>query len=459
MPIDSKHKLYDDRYDEWKKCRDVIEGDKRVKQKEKYIPKLSGQDDKEYFAYINRVNFLNATNRTVDALTGLVFKKDIQKDTPFTDEQLDSITNNKQSIYELAENVVDEVIQVGRCGLLVDATSANIETKTNGIGYITMYRTEDIINWRYKNNKLVLVVLRECELVDTSDEFVQELKTNYRVLDIKDGFYRQRLFRENQDKQAIFDGNEIFPTIKGQKMREIPFVCIGVKNLGLDPEKSPILDLAETNITHCKFDIDRGHALHFVGLPTPYVIGHQTTENESINMGSSTMITIPNPAASLGFLELKGDGVGALTDYILELVDRMAFLGAKLLKDDKNVGETAEAMELKQNSEKAILTSIAKNVSLGIKYALQYLADFQGLPYQNIKFDLNTDYGLDKLSADERKQLMSEWQGGAITYETYFKNMQKGGVISKDETEESYKSKLDIEKPTLSIMPNITQTN
>ncbi len=48
---------------------------------------------------------------------------------------------------------------------------------------------------------------------------------------------------------------------------------------------------------------------------------------------------------------------------------------------------------------------------------------------------------------------MLEWQGNAITYETYFNNMQKGGVISKDENSDDYLSKLETEKPVMSVMP------
>lgn len=456
MGVSTTHSSYNYRLSDWNKCRDVIEGDKSIKARGKiYVPKLAGQTDDEYLTYLNRVNFTNATARTVDALTGLIFAKDLKIDTPLSQDQLDSITNNKQSVYELAENIVSEVISVGRCGILIDATAANVDLRQNGSVYMAQYKTEDIINWKYTDNKLSLLVLKETVLVDTDDEFEQKLQTNYRVLDLFEGKYRQRLFIEN-DKQYLAV-MEVFPTANGKYLTEIPFVCVGVQSLGLEPEKSPILDLVDTNITHFKYDIDRGNALHFVGVPTPYITGHNKTENEDIALGSSTFLCLPMPDAKVGFLELKGEGIGALKEFIADLVDRMAFLGAKLLKDDKNVGESAQAMELKQNSEKAILASIAKNVSLGIKYALQYYCDFAGLSYSDIVFELNTNFGIDKLSPDERKQLMLEWQGNAITYETYFNNMQKGGVISKDENSEDYLSKLETEKPVMSVMPNKQQ--
>lgn len=456
MAVTNIHNSYSYHSKSWQKARDCVAGDKEVKSRTvQYVPKPSGMTTDEYTSYLNRVNFTNATARTVDALTGLIFAKDIELETPLQDEQLATITNHNESIYELLQNIASEVITTGRFGVLVDATTADLEQKKNGRVYMSAYKTEDIINWKYTFNKLTLVVLRETIEQNTDDEFTTKMITQYRVLDLVDGVYRQRLFRQIEEGYA--NVLEVYPTKNGQYFNEIPFICFGVDNLSLEPDKSPILDLAETNLTHFRYDLDRGHALHFVGLPTPYVVGHNKDSNESINLGSSEMLCFPMPDAKLGFLELKGEGLGALKEYILELVDRMAFLGAKLLKEDKNVGETAQAMELRQNSEKAILASIAKTISLGMKYCLQYYCDFLGLPTTNIQCELSTNYGTDRLTAEERKQLMLEWQGNAITYETYFKNMQKANVISKDEEVEDYLSKIEMEKPIMSIMPSKTQ--
>ena len=452
MAVSNLHESYAYRVKDWQKIRDCIEGDKAIKSRgTAYIPRLTDQDDPSYNTYLNRVNFMNATARTVDALVGLIFAKDAIIETPLSDLELESITNKQQSLSELAKELTTEVLTMGRVGILIDATAANVEARINGKSYISVYKTEDIINWKYVDNKPSLIVLREIVNVDTDDEFAQKKQTNYRVLDVTDGKYRQRLFTPNSDDGFAVD--EIFPKIKGKSLTEIPFVAVGIESFSLEPDKSPILDLVDTNITHFKFDIDRGNALHFIGVPTPYITGHHPEENEKIRLGSDTFISLPETDAKIGILELKAEGLGALANYILELENRMAFLGAKMLKDDKNVGESAQAMELKQNSEKAILSSIAKNISMALKFALQYYCDFAGYNSSNISYQLNSNFGTDKLTDAERERLLLEWQGGAITFNTFFNNMQKANIIEKDVDAETYKMQLESEAPVMSVQP------
>lgn len=67
-------------------------------------------------------------------------------------------------------------------------------------------------------------------------------------------------------------------------------------------------------------------------------------------------------------------------------------------------------MELKQNSEKAILSSIAKNISMALKFALQYYCDFAGYNSSNISYQLNSNFGTDKLTDAERQQLCQRFK-------------------------------------------------
>ena len=41
----------------------------------KYLPRLDGQSDEDYLAYLTRACFSNATRRAADAFVGLVFRK------------------------------------------------------------------------------------------------------------------------------------------------------------------------------------------------------------------------------------------------------------------------------------------------------------------------------------------------------------------------------------------------
>ena len=166
MAVSNLHESYAYRVKDWQKIRDCIEGDKAIKSRgTAYIPRLTDQDDPSYNTYLNRVNFMNATARTVDALVGLIFAKDAIIETPLSDLELESITNKQQALHELAKELTTEVLTMGRVGMLTDATAANVEARINGKSYISVYNTEDIINWKYVDNKSSLIVLREVKVL------------------------------------------------------------------------------------------------------------------------------------------------------------------------------------------------------------------------------------------------------------------------------------------------------
>ena len=90
---------------------------------------------------------------------------------------------------------------------------------------------------------------------------------------------------------------------------------------------------------------------------------------------------------------------------------------------------------------------------MALKFALQYYCDFAGYNSSNISYQLNSNFGTDKLTDAERKQLLLEVQGGMITYNTYFNNMQKANIIEKDVDAETYKMQLESEAPVMSVQP------
>ena len=42
---------------------------------ERYLPRLDSQSDDEYFTYRNRASFFNATSRTAEGYSGLIFRR------------------------------------------------------------------------------------------------------------------------------------------------------------------------------------------------------------------------------------------------------------------------------------------------------------------------------------------------------------------------------------------------
>jgi hypothetical protein len=130
----------------------------------------------------------------------------------------------------------------------------------------------------------------------------------------------------------------------------------------------------------------------------------------------------------------------------------MAVLGSRLLEPQKRVGETAEAIELRQGGESSILGNIAVNVSASLSQVLRWaywwnsteesperVTDEQAL------VELNTDFSTKGLSAQEIAAIVAAWQANAISRDTMTELFRRGEVLPEGRTT-GEEAKLILEK-------------
>lgn len=402
MAVNAKHPEYSKNLTKWQLMRDALAGEVA---KEKYVPKLSDQEEDEYSAYVGRAEFYNATARTQVALTGLLFAKPPKVELPEALKTIgENISLDDDTLEALAKNIANECLSVGRCGVLVDLPSvekadySKLEAeRLNLRAYATLYKAENIINWKTTkingSNVTSLVVLAETYAEPTQDEFVDKIKTRYRVLDLHEGYYRQRVFSET--KAGNFEAvSEIYPSANGQKLEYLPFTFFNVNDLKTSVEKPPLLDLAKINISHFRSEVDLEHGTHFTALPTPYVTGYQGESSEKLKIGSTAVWVINDPSAKVGFLEFSGAGLSTLENRIAVKEKRMSILGARLLLDEKKTAEATETLQMRKSGENAVLTSVASTISEGIVSFLKDIAFFENIVGENLIYEINTDYNL-----------------------------------------------------------------
>jgi hypothetical protein len=456
MAVNAKHPEYSKNLIKWQLMRDALAGEVA---KEKYVPKLSDQEAEEYSAYVGRAEFYNATARTQVALTGLLFAKPPKVELP---EALKTIAENvsldDDTLEALAKNIADECLSVGRCGVLVDlpnvekADYSKLEAeRLNLRAYATLYKAENIINWKTTkingSNVTSLVVLAETYAEPTNDEFVEKIKTRYRVLDLHEGYYRQRVFSET--KAGNFEVvSEIYPSANGQKLEYLPFTFFNVNDLKTSVEKPPLLDLAKVNISHFRSEVDLEHGTHFTALPTPYVTGYQGESSEKLKIGSTAVWVINDPSAKVGFLEFSGAGLSTLENRIAVKEKRMSILGARLLLDEKKTAEATETLQMRKSGENAVLTSVASTISEGIVSFLKDIAFFENIAGENLIYEINTDYNLTMIEPQLLAQIIAGIQSGDIPNEVLYDALLKGELMPKTiQSYEDYQAKLEQAAP------------
>ena len=483
------HSDYDSNATAWSRARDVIAGEDSVKAAgERYLPRLDSQTDEEYGAYKARAAFFNATARTAEGYVGLIFRRPPFLKTPDRNAALGVALHDFLNDADMlgtpflghAKNVVDEVVALGRAGTLID-WEAEVENRV----YAALYSAEQILNWRVERingrNIVTMVALHE-RGTEADGEAVEQI----RILKLveNDGSpsprgegktsTARRASGSRRDMGCIVEiwQPEVKPQARGQKRQQkvewkltetrvpkrlgkplplIPFVFHGPRHSWPAVEKLPLADIIAVNLDHYRLDADYKHGVHFTALPTAWVSGFDKTS--TLRIGSSTAWVTETPGATAGFLEFTGQGLTTFERAMDRDERLLAVLGSRLLEGQKKVGETAQAIELRQSGENSILGTIAINVSASLTQILRWAYWWNStedapddVTTEQVLVELNTDFSTKGISAQEIQAIVAAWQAGAISRDTMTELFRRGEVLPEGRSNEEEVQLISTEK-------------
>lgn len=464
MAVDTSHPCYDKARDAWKLVRDTAFGGSRQVKHEgiRYLPALRGQNPIDYEAYKCRAIFFNIAKRTLSAFVGFIFTNNPEVDAgespgPNIAALLRDCTLTGRQFYDFIKDTVRDVVSVGRRGTLVEWADPAVENRP----FLRPYDTEDIINWRYRmvsgRRMLSLVVLSEkMDEPSAGDEYQGETVTRWRVLQLLlDGAapYAYSSLWEKDEKGQMSKVQEDFPARGGTPLGFVPFVFHNVTGDEAEPQEIPLEDLCEMNVSHYQNSADMEQAVHLCGSPTLVLIGFP--KQGEYFLGASQALVTEEPAARVEFAQIDSNAVSAIDGRMESKEKNMAALGARML-EKQGGGKSQEAFEtvqIRHSGEVSALTDIAIQCSLTISKVLRLavwwddrtvaepedLGDEEG---ENIHVELNTEFTTTKMDATMLTALTSAYQTNALSYEEYFMNLQKGGIISTEKTIEDEKAAL-----------------
>lgn len=462
--VSNQHLLFQSHLEDCIKMRTVFEGDKAIKANAKtYVPKNTGVSDSDYNAIIQRSVFENFTEATAKGISGLIFAKEPTISLPASLELLkDNIDMDDNTIVDLSQNIVNELMEVGRCGLLIDVpnidTTGMTKPQTDALNiraFTKLYKSETIINWRYESinsvNKLTLLVLHEV-YEDWTDRFTSTLKNRYRVYSLIDNVCYVEVYEQN-DKVFENTMEMKLVIVKGSTLNYIPFIPLTYKDISIIPVKPPLMDIANINLNYYGVAVERRNVIHFVGNPFFMGKGINTRDDKgnalTITLGSSIAQIFQEPNADMKIVETQGTGLAFNESYLNDCKSTMAALGARLLVPEANAQVSENTMQMKTAGYRATIMQIANTASRAITQALKIIAEWENQKPDEVKLELNTDYNLSEMDAQTITALVTAWQTGAIRQEDMFKKLQKGEIIESDISFDDYKSNLEVTAPTL----------
>jgi hypothetical protein len=427
MPINTPHPSYSKFEEKWSRTRDTFDGSDAVKEKgEVYLPKLGGQSTKDYEAYKMRAVYFDGVDRTVRGLVGAVMRVNpIIKAPKKLIDLTHDITKTGVSLNNLISLMLKEQILMGRQGLLVDYDERP---------YLVHFSTEQITNW-FKNT----IILKESP--EKENNYKIEYQDQYRELTLSDSKYTVKVWKKEKDVWVA--GSDIVATLKNKPLDFIPFVGISSDGFNLEPSKSAILALADMSLSLYRTSADLEHGRHYTALPTPWVTGYDS-KSDTLNIGPSRVWALPDPATKVGLLEFTGQGLKALEVAVDEKKSMMASLGSQLLQSQKAGVEAADTVRLRQNAEASTLISSVKMVEQAITKALNIMSEWGGFN-GDISVKLNTDFVDTKIAAQDITALMSAWQSGAISHDTFLFNLKRGEILEPNVDIKTEKEKISIE--------------
>lgn len=460
--VKTPHRQYQYHCDKWQRIRHAISGDLV-----RYLRDVGSiESDRKYgdarqVAYEDGAICYNFTKRTLSGMVGAVMRKNPEQIIPDSMEYLlKNCDGSGVGLWQHAQDTLMEVDSIGRGGLLVDAPDVQAATmaeqnagKLNPV--IAFYTAENIINWKLErkgsSNALVMVVLREeLEYVEDDNEFVVKYGHQYRVLDIVDGKYRQRLFKFSEGGGEVERVVDIYPQLGNVPVDEIPFTFIGASNNDSTIDDAPLLPLVDLQIGHFRNSADSEENTFVTGQVmltispgdsmTPQVWQEQNPDGVKfgarcgINLGSGGSASLLQASAST-----------AARQGMLDKEQQAIQIGAQLITPTQQI--TAESARLQRGADTSVMATISNNVSEAYTRALKWVAGMMRIPEgTEIEFKLNTEFFLQQMTAQDRAAWMADINAGYLPVTAYYAALRAAGVT--DWKDEDITDALDNQMPT-----------
>ena len=436
-----------------RRCRDAYEGTDAIKDikpvdgnavfstDEEYLPKLDGQNKKQYQSYKRRAVFYAAMARTVIALAGAIDRKPpMVEGADALEEFQKDVTGTGVSFDEFLSDVEREILISGRAIVCVDRKNSS-----DNRPYLVWYKSEDCINWFSEeytdfNERLSSMIFQETYYeINPDNKYEQIQATQYREYSLVKGHAVVNIWRTDLQKKAemvniVGEGPrkeyKIVETYRltnrGKALGFIPCVPMVSSGSAFHVPKPPLLDLVDVNLAHYRNSADLEHGLHWTALPTPYFTGLDGKDN-AITIGSGSAIILSDPSSKAGFLEFSGTGLTSIEKAMKEKEGMMSALGARMLASKMDQSTSAEVTRINYSGETAALCNIAKSISRGATRLLRMVAGWENHKgFEKIEVYLNEDYVDAKLAGSDIAPLLQAYQAGAISQESLIWNLSQG---------------------------------
>ena len=460
---------------DWQLVNDVFKGTSGVQQNRSgfplagstYLPREPKESNAAYQIRLKRSVFWNAFRRTVQGLTGMIFRKNPQlgEDVP---EQIQTLTENidleGNHIDTFSKDVFRTSLVDGHSFILVDmpevamgAEATLADEQEMGVRpYWCKVNKNQVVNWQSVTEagktELVQVSIRE-QVVEQDGQYRQKQVTQYRVL--RPGLfeiYRRAINGTAENQWEIFKQGTT-------SLDFIPLIPVYTNRTAFMVSDPPLLDFARENLRHYRLQSDLDHILHVANVPILTAIGRDKSmddpegKGQQFEIGPNSVLDLP-VGGDLKYVEHAGTAIDKAQGEIDRSRANMAALGLLLLAQKPQARATATESVLDYEAESSELAGMARSLEDALELALDYTGQFLGLGEGNggtIK--VNRDFVHTHLDAQTITTLTNMVAADQITLETLWKMLEEAEILPEDFDAEAEKKELDSKAQKESLYP------
>jgi len=416
---------------EWQLMRDAMDGESAVKARaDAYLPKPGGFKNNPatetalYDAYRLRAQFPEIVAPTVAAMIGIIHDREIVIKMPdamqFLWEDADGMGLPLEAFHR---RITRELLVIGAYAVLADAP------KDGGDPFLAGYARDAVINWDKD-----WWVTDETSMIRKG--FIWEKLERYRLFTMGDGGYEQLLF-----EAPALVAEEIQITGRGgARLPRIPFAVGSARDLSPRIEAPPLIGVARAALGIYQLSADYRWQLYMSGQETLVAINGKGPSMVGAGV-IHEMQGAEGLAPDLKYVSPTCSGIEAHKAAIEDLRIQAIHAGARLVETSQ-ADESGTARQMRFASELATLTSIAQNSCALLERSLRNVAMLMGLgeaAEAAIVVTPPTDLLDTTMTPADAEALMRVWQGGGMAWETYYANLQRGGIASSErDADEEY---------------------
>jgi hypothetical protein len=410
---------------DYKQIRDCFNGSRAIKAAgTEYLPALKGQLDEDYLNYKRRALFFPVTGKTTSTLVGMATSQPPKIEYPADlGRFFDETDQGQYQFAEILQQIMTEVVLMGRFGALIDAPSI-------GQPHPVFYIAENIMRWIVdEHGSPIDVMLREyVQVPDGIKEFATKTETRYRRCHLVNGVYTVTVYDDDMNMVSA-----VTPLFTGETINFVPFTPFGSSGVHMHIDKPPMLDISTINISHYLSSADLEWGRHIVGLPTPVVSGSDSSN--TLKIGGTSAWILPDPQSKAYYMEFQGQGLGSLERAMSDKISLMATMSARLVDTSSKGSEAAETVRLRYASDSATLIHIVGAVEAGLNHMYNNIAKLSKASGR-VRISLSRDVLGANISVKDLKILFDGFLQGTMSKESLLYNMRKLDVADPNRSDE-----------------------